>query len=186
MDVSKVWKIKSEKELLSTKIFKITEMECFLQSKNMNHRFYKMKISDWINVFSLTDDGKIILVKQHRLGKNIVTHEVPAGAITENEDPLLGAKRELQEETGYTSDNVVLLKKISANPAIQNNNCYFFIALNCKKTDDTNFDPAEELDLVLKDKKEIFDIINSGFMDNSLSFLAVMLAKEYLSKAGLL
>lgn len=159
-------------------------MSCFLESKKLNHNFYSIHLHDWINVFALTSDKKIILVKQHRLGKNIITSEVPAGAINEDEDPYDAAKRELSEETGFTASKLVLLKKISVNPAIQNNSCYFFIALDCKKTNETNFDAAEELEIELRDKYEISDLINSETIDNSLSFLSVILAKEYLTKTG--
>jgi len=184
MDKSKIWEIKSKKEILKLKIFKIQELNCYLPSKKMDHNFYKIKLHDWVNIFALTSDNKIILVNQHRLGNNMVTTEVPAGAINKNEDPLESAKRELTEETGYTTENIFLLKKISVNPAIQDNYCYFFLALDCKKTSETNFDPSEELEVVLENIKKINDITQSDFMDNSLSFLSVMLAKEHLLRAG--
>ena len=143
-----------------------------------------MHLCDWVNVFAVTQDEKAILVTQHRIGKNLVTLEAPAGAINKNEEPEAAAKRELEEETGYSPEKLVLLKKLSVNPAIQNNTCYFYLALNCKKTKEQNFDLGEEIEVVIKDKKEVFNLLNTGTIDNSLAFLSVMLAKEYfLSKA---
>ena len=182
METDKIWKIRSKKPVFSEKIFEIFEMDCFLPSKNITHRFLSMHLHDWINVFALTDDEKVILVKQHRLGKDLVTVEVPAGAMNRGEDPAEAAKRELEEETGYVSDKMILLKKISVNPAIQDNTCYFFLALGCRKHKDTNFDTGEEIELVLEDKEKIFEKLGSDMVDNSLSFLSIMLARDHLAK----
>ena len=153
MNSQKIWQINNSESVFKSKIYDIEKMECFLPSKNKKNDFYSIKICDWVNVFALTDDEKVILVKQHRLGKNIVTYEVPAGGIDKGESPEDGAIRELVEETGYTPEKIVLMKKISVNPAIQNNNCYFFLATGCKKTNNVEFDETEELELVLRDKK---------------------------------
>ena len=182
MHNSKKWKVKKKDLILNTKILDIFNLECFLPSKNIDHNFYSIDISDWINIFALTEDDKVVLVKQHRLGKDIVTMEVPAGAIDKNEKPEDAAKRELAEETGYTTNKLIQLKKISVNPAIQTNNCYFFLALNCKKTQKEKFDHGEEIEVVLKDKNEIFNSFNTDLIDNSLAFLSILLARDYLNK----
>lgn len=180
MNKDKIWKILKKEIIFNAKIFDVYKLNCYLESKKMNHDFYSIDLHDWVNVFSMTDDGRVILVKQHRIGKDIVTLEVPAGAIDHGEKPEDAAIRELAEETGYKPGRLELIKKISVNPAIQNNNCYFFIAFDCKKNTDTKFDPAEELELVIKSREEVFNFTQTNDMDNSLSFLAVMLAKEYL------
>jgi len=104
----KIWKILSEKEVFSCKIFKINEMQCFLPSKNINNNFLSLKLHNWVNIFAYTKEKNVILVRQHRLGANIITNEVPAGAIEQNEDPEKAAKRELEEETSYTSNEIIL------------------------------------------------------------------------------
>ncbi len=185
MHQDKVWKILKKEAVFNSKIFDIDKLDCYLESKKMNHHFYSINLHNWVNVFSLTRDGRVIMVRQHRIGKNIVTLEVPAGAIDDGEKPEEAAIRELAEETGYFPNKLIFLKQIAVNPAIQNNTCFFFLALDCIKNSDTRFDAAEELELVIKDRDVVFNYQYTNDIDNSLSFLAVILAKEYITKNGI-
>lgn len=180
MDKNKTWIINDEKMIFKTRIFEVYDLDCYLPSKDKKHNFYSLHMPNWVNISSITDDKKIILVKQHRLGKNLITFEVPAGVIDKNEDPLTAAKRELEEETGFVPQKVILLKSISVNPAIQNNTCFFYLALGCKKLKDTKFDPSEEIEVHFLELKDLDSILNSDMIDNSLSYLALMLTKSYL------
>ncbi len=54
-------------------------------------------------ILPLFDDGRVLLERQFRYPLDKVMIEYPAGKIDPNEDPLACAKRELQEETGYTA-----------------------------------------------------------------------------------
>jgi 8-oxo-dGTP pyrophosphatase MutT (NUDIX family) len=52
-------------------------------------------------VVPVADDGRILLVGQHRYTIDTYSWEIPEGGVPFDEDPLEGAKRELAEETGY-------------------------------------------------------------------------------------
>jgi ADP-ribose pyrophosphatase len=54
-------------------------------------------------ILPLFDDGSVLLEKQFRYPLDKVFIEYPAGKIDPGEDFLACAKRELQEETGYTA-----------------------------------------------------------------------------------
>ena len=57
-----------------------------------------------VGVIPITDDGKVIIEKQFRYPLNRVVTEIPAGKLDSfSEDRLSAAKRELEEETGYTA-----------------------------------------------------------------------------------
>ena len=57
-----------------------------------------------VGVVPLTDDGKVIIERQFRYPLNRIVTEIPAGKLDSlTEDRLSAAKRELEEETGYTA-----------------------------------------------------------------------------------
>ena len=58
-----------------------------------------------VGIVPLTDDGKVIVERQFRYPLNRVITEIPAGKLdSPTEDRLSAAKRELEEETGYTAE----------------------------------------------------------------------------------
>ncbi len=61
-------------------------------------------------VVAVRDDGKLLMVRQYRNALDRYTLEIPAGGRDYEEEPtLLCAARELEEETGYKSDNLTHL-----------------------------------------------------------------------------
>src|SRR5258706_984649 len=56
-----------------------------------------------VAVVALVDKDKVVMVKQYRHPVREITWEIPAGKLHKNENPLSCVKRELEEETGYTT-----------------------------------------------------------------------------------
>lgn len=67
-------------------------------------------------IIAFLDESSIVLIDQFRkpLEKNIL--EIPAGKINKNEDPILCAHRELEEETGYKAKEMTYLGSIATAP----------------------------------------------------------------------
>ncbi|MCX6639488.1 MAG: NUDIX hydrolase [bacterium] len=56
-------------------------------------------------VIPYLDDGRIVMVRQYRYALSSETLELPAGKLDSDEDPLVCARRELSEETGYEANH---------------------------------------------------------------------------------
>ena len=72
-------------------------------------------------VLAETDDGEIVLTEQFRRPLNARVIDFPAGLIGDEEPDTDGAetaKKELEEETGYTCDSVELLVRGPSSPGI--------------------------------------------------------------------
>lgn len=130
---------------------------------------------NWVNIIAITPDDEIVLIKQYRHGSDSITIEIPGGAVNHKEDLLLAAKRELQEETGYTSRSWTSLGKIEVNPAFMTNYCETFLAIDAEKTQNQNLDPFEEIEVFLEDKNNINLLIMRGEITHSLVIAAFYL-----------
>src|SRR5512147_1432052 len=94
----------------------------------------------WANVVALTEKNEVVLIKQYRHGVQEVLWEIPGGVVEDEEDPLVGVKRELIEETGYTAREFIQVAKLYPNPALQTNSMYCFLALGAEKVSGQDLD----------------------------------------------
>ncbi|ASF39765.1 NUDIX hydrolase [Halobacillus halophilus] len=69
-----------------------------------------------VAVIALTDEGKLICVEQYRkpMEKSLV--EIPAGKLEPGEEAMTCALRELEEETGYTTDSLEWVTSFYTSP----------------------------------------------------------------------
>ena len=80
-------------------------------------------------VLAVRPDGKIIMVRQYRNALDRFTIEVPAGKRDSlDEDTSICAARELEEETGYVSDDAELLTSIYTTVAFCNEKIDIYLA----------------------------------------------------------
>ena len=126
---------------------------------NIAHWDYVDKC-DAATIVPVLPNGNILMVKQYRLAVDKWTLELPAGKLDgKDEDFLVCAKRELEEETGYKSDNIEFLCDTFTAAAFCSEIVRIFVATNL--TPGTkHFDRDEELvteEWSIEDlKKEIF------------------------------
>ena len=164
----KKWPTIDTEKILDAHVFRYLKVKRQSPTTKEIGEFDIVQCFNWVNVIAITPDEKIVLIKQYRHGIDKVTIEIPGGAVNFNEDKLLAAKRELQEETGYTSENWKMLGKVDANPAFMKNHCETYLALDAIKTHQQNLDPFEEIDVFLEDQKKMVELIKNGEITHSL------------------
>ncbi|MBQ0104569.1 MAG: NUDIX hydrolase, partial [Armatimonadetes bacterium] len=96
----------------------------------------------------ITEDNKIILVKQYRHATGDFLLEIPAGGLEIGEDPKDCIVRELQEEIGYKPETVEFLYQIWLAPGYSEEKLYCYVCKNLKKSllpcdDDENIEIYE-------------------------------------------
>ena len=115
------------------------------------------------------------MVRQYRFGTSNFELEIPGGIIEEGEKPIEAGLRELKEETGYVGNNPKYLGYVDPNPAFQTNKCHTIIVENCKKVDEQNLDPGEDIEVEIIEEKKIQDLIDEGTIRHSLVLSAFRL-----------
>lgn len=164
----KKWNIINSKELQSNKIFSVRKDTSVSPITGNEHDFFIVESADWINVVALTENNEVVLIEQYRHGSESVTIEIPGGMVDPGEVPLQTAKRELLEETGYAGEKWIQIGEVFPNPAMQNNKCFTFLATNCKKVSETNFDTTEYIITYTKPESEIPNLVSQGKITHSL------------------
>ena len=175
-----------KKTVFSSRPFDVEEMVVANDDAPIDHPYYRIVCADWANVLPITFDGKAVLIRQVRAGSMKATLEVPGGVIDESErrDPMMAAARELEEETGFTSQRILPLGALNPNPAIMTNRVHFFLALSCEFSQNRkHFPDAEErIETVLVPVAELDQMVRTGQIDHALSALCITLAMKYLNK----
>ncbi len=110
-------------------------------------------------VVAFLDDETILLVRQFRAALNDILLEIPAGKLETGEDPKVCATRELEEETGYKSENIEYLGTIVTGAGFTDERIHIYKATNLYKGtkggDDDEFIEIESFKL-----SEIKEMIN--------------------------
>jgi 8-oxo-dGTP pyrophosphatase MutT (NUDIX family) len=161
-----VWKVLS-REYLSRKLWYTVRVDRVeLPNGTVIPEYWVSEYAPWVNVVALTDRDEVVLIRQYRHGIGAVHYELPAGS-TDPEDSTMeeGARRELREETGYGGGRWSLLATLSANPALQNNVTYTFLAEGVTSLGAAAPEASEEITVHLTPLAEIEALIeNGGFM----------------------
>lgn len=136
-----------------------------------------------VSILPLTDDEETILVIQPRVfTKNKVSIELPAGYIDGNETPEETALRELKEETGYVSKNLIKLAEYYQDQGCSAAYNYSYLALNCKKMYEQKLDKDEYIEYLKCSFDDLVDLLNDGYINDANSIIAITTAQKILKR----
>ena len=132
-----------------------------------------LETPNWVNVVAYTKERKIIFVQQYRFGADRVTTEIPGGVIDPGEDAFTAARRELREETGYTTDKWRSLGAVEPNPAFLTNLCHHYLAEEAELTHELELDEGEDIGVIVLSEDEVLEGLRSGQIRHSLVISAL-------------
>lgn len=168
----KKWITESETKIVTCPALDVVEKHCVSEEDGRKHKFYALTSSEWANVIPVTADGKVVMVKQFRVGLGDFTLEFPGGLVDGDEKPFAAALREMEEETGYTlpdlGSTIQSLGWAYPNPAILNNKCYSFIAGPVEKNQSQKLDSGEMVEIVEVPIEDLPKLIAEGQIRHAL------------------
>jgi len=167
-----VWKRLESKKIADCRVFSVREDLSERDADGKHGTFFVVENPDWVNVIALTKENEVVLIEQFRHGAEEIVMEIPGGMIDAGETPETAARRELLEETGFSSNEFVYLGKSQPNPALQNNWIFHYLALNCEKTRETAFDEHESVITKLVALSEIEQLVRDDKFPHSLAISA--------------
>jgi len=169
------WQRLSRTVRLECGIFKIEEKVFRSPRTGREHSFVSAEGTDWVNVIALTPSGEVVLVRQFRQSREILTLEIPGGMVDAGEEPAAAARRELLEETGYDGTPPVPLGAVDPNPAILNIHCHSFLMTDVRPVAEPRLDGSEDIEVVVVPLADIPDMIRKGDIAHALVITAFSL-----------
>ena len=187
---SLAWEVVRSEELVSDQWMKFRKLRYRFPDGTEFEPYYNYSRRDYVVVVAKDETGNYLCVRQFRPGLGKVTTEFTAGGIEQpgkngfgmgldlpEEIALEAAKRELLEETGYTSEEWKHLLTVPSNATLADNYAHLYFAGNCRKVADQDLDDTEYLNVYRLSEQELSDRIKNGEFEQAIHILAWKLAK---------
>lgn len=132
-------------------------------------------------ILPVDKDGKIIFVKQYRHPVGDLVIEIPAGVLEKDENPLECAKRELEEETSYKTENIKLLTKMYSAIGFCDEQIYIYLAEDLEQGQ-FNLDEDEFIEVEKYSLDEAIELIFNQTIIDSKTIAGVLAYKALKDK----
>ena len=126
-------------------------------------------------IVALDSVNNVLLVRQYRKAAEKMLLEIPAGLIEPGEQPLECARRELEEETGYSAGNWEELSFFYTSPGFSTEYMYLYLATDLKPAK-RDPDDDEDIELVRIPLKKAYGLVTSGEVCDAKSIAGLLMA----------
>ena len=142
------------------KFLKVSRDRIQLPDGSISHREY-IRHPGAVVILPLLDDGRVLLERQFRYPNDRVFVEFPAGKIDPGEEHLACAKRELEEETGYTASDWRFVCTIHNAIAYSDEHLEIYLARGLM-AGQQKLDAGEFLETFTATVPELLDMVKRG------------------------
>ncbi|MGY4707195.1 NUDIX hydrolase [Candidatus Bipolaricaulota sp. J31] len=125
-----------------------------------------------VAILALDEEGRVLLVRQHRYGAGRALWEVPAGTLEPGESPLRCAQRELWEETGLRAKRWRKLGAFYTSPGVMNELMHLFLAEELEGELSPQVE-GEIAELAFRDPREVLEEVARGEVGDGKTLAAL-------------
>lgn len=130
-------------------------------------------------IVPLTSDGQVVMLKQYRHAIGTFIWEIPAGTFDGKEDPLVCARRELTEETGFQADTWERLGAVTPVPGYSDECIQLYLARDLKPAVQ-HLDEDEFLEVHTLPLDQVVEMITNGEIQDAKSVMGIFLTMQKL------
>jgi ADP-ribose pyrophosphatase len=156
------WRVRSSSYVVDSPFMRLRKDEIELPNGTVLPEYFVRESVGYSLVVAMTRSREIVMVRQYRYAPDVITLELPAGGIDADEDPMECAKRELLEETGYTSPRWEALLNAYPEPVRSDAVAYAFIAYDAEQTHELALDPGESINVECYSIEDTLGLMRTG------------------------
>jgi 8-oxo-dGTP pyrophosphatase MutT (NUDIX family) len=175
------WKILASEYLYKETWFTIRKDICETPQGKIVNPYYVYEFPTWVSALAITEDNKVVMVRQYRHGIQKTILEVPGGCVDDSDRNFEDAiARELMEETGFKFNKYDYLGKVSPNPSTNTNWMHMFLATGGVKVNEQKLDHNEEIEVELLTLDELRSLLAENKIIQALHVCTIMYGLEKL------
>jgi len=175
-----------EKQLTTAKLYEGIVVNVVVDDVELlNGRQSKREVVEHpggVCIVAVTDDKKVLMVRQFRYTMKEELLEIPAGKLEPGEDPFECAVRELSEETGYTAKKWIDLGVIYPSAGVYKEKLYQYLALELEEGE-MHPDENELLSVEIIDLNELIEMVMTNKLTDAKSIIGILKAKYHIENA---
>ena len=176
-DKIRKWKTLGSKIAFDHRWYKVCQEKVEVAPGKVYDDYFIGIFPNIVLIVAITKDKEILFVRQYKHGAGEILLEVPAGYIDNKETPLIAAKRELLEETGFVSKEWLRLGFYYSNPTKERGNgIYIYLAQNAKKISKSKTDDMENIEVQLIGLEDAARMIKKNKIRVAGSVMAILLS----------
>ena len=166
-------KIISTEKIYEGKVFDISIAE--IQDGDVEYKREIVEHKGSAIIVPVFADKTVALVRQYRHAAGEYLLEIPAGTLNRGEDPKEGARRELEEEIGVTSDNIEKLTEFYVSPGFLTEKMFVYLATDLQ-AGQQNLEEDELLTIEKLTFPEAFEKIRNNEIQDAKTMIGLILA----------
>lgn len=172
----KRWKTIKSKRVFHCKWYDVIKNDVELPTKE-KIEYFVVKTTPSVFIVSVTKDKKIIFVRQYRYPIDRFSLELPAGN-SDGQNYLKAAKRELEEEAGYTAKKIERIGKFVPYNGVGSEVCFVYLARDLQKTKPKP-EKTEFFEIIKMPIKKAYRMAENNLINDGMTLASLAIARKH-------
>jgi ADP-ribose pyrophosphatase len=157
-----LWTIDTSEYLVDDKYMRLRLDSCTTPAGGKVEKYFVLEYNDWVNCLAIDGDDNVVMLNHYRHGVRKYLPEFVAGGIdTEDASPEVAARRELEEEAGYTGGTLYYVGAGYTNPASHTNKIHTFLAVGGRIDREQSLEVGESIVVEKVPFKQVIEQMSS-------------------------